>query len=386
MGSDAELLRERLRSLLAEHVPEDYLSPFSDDHADIEISEAFVKVLADEGLLTMAWPREYGGKDADPWSQTVVREEMWAHYEPRGSHYMGLNWAGPTIMRFGTQSQKEFFLPRIASGEITWCQGFSEPDAGTDLASLRTTARRVEDGWRINGQKVWNSYASMANWCIVAVRTNNAGRKQDRLTLFMVPIDQPGLEMRPIASMLGPHHLNELFFDDVPATDANVLGEVGGGWSVMRYALTRERVGIARYARADRLLVREIERLGSEYAELPHSLRTRVVLAAVHNRIARLLAYRVTDRQEKDQVTEADAGAARIFTTQVEQEVADVLMEIAGPASLKDKADDDSPLGGALEDFWRYTNASTVASGSIDVQRMHVARAVLGSARESRTS
>ena len=209
LGPDAARLRDRLGDLLTEHVPEDYLSPFSEDPADIEISEAFVKVLADEGLLTMAWPRAYGGTDAGPWLQTVVREEMWAHYEPRGSHYMGLNWAGPTIMRFGSERQKEFFLPRIASGEITWCQGFSEPDAGTDLASLRTAARRVDGGWRINGQKVWNSYATMANWCIAAVRTSHEGRKQDGLTLFMIPIDQPGLELRPIASMLGPQHLNE---------------------------------------------------------------------------------------------------------------------------------------------------------------------------------
>lgn len=386
LGPDAARLRDRLRRLLAEHVPEDYLSPFSDDPADVEISEAFVKVLADEGLLTMAWPRAYGGTDAGPWLQTVVREEMWAHYEPRGSHYMGLNWAGPTIMRFGSERQKEFFLPRIASGEITWCQGFSEPDAGTDLASLRTFARRVDDGWRINGQKVWNSYATMANWCIAAVRTSREGRKQDGLTLFMIPIDQPGLELRPIASMLGPQHLNELFFEDVPATDENVLGEVDGGWSVMRYALTRERVGIARYARADRLLERELELLGDAYDELPVALRSRVVLAAVRNRIARLLAYRVTDHQDREQVTDAQAGAARILTTLVEQEVADVLMEIGGNASLKGKSSEDAPLGGAIEDFWRYTNASTVASGSIDVQRMHVARSVLGSERGSRAS
>lgn len=386
LGPDADELRVRLRKLLAEHVPEDYLSPFSDDQADVDISEAFVKVLADEGLLTMAWPRKYGGMEAGPWLQTVVREEMWAHYEPRGSHYMGLNWAGPTIMEFGTQSQKDFFLPRIASGEITWCQGFSEPDAGTDLASLRTLARRVDGGWRISGQKVWNSYATMANWCIAAVRTNTEVRKQDGLTLFMIPIDRPGLELRPIASMLGPQHLNELFFDDVPAGDEHVLGEVDGGWSVMRYALTRERVGIARYARSDRLLSREMELLGDDYSTLPASLRARVVIAAVHNRIARLLAYRVTDYQDKQQVTDAQAGAARIFTTLVEQEMADVLMEAAGPAALQGKSNADAPMGGAVEDFWRYTNASTVASGSIDVQRMHVARSVLGSERGSRPS
>ena len=165
-----------------------------------------------------------------------------------------------------------------------------------------------------------------------------------------------------------------------------MLGEVDGGWSVMRYALTRERVGIARYARADRLLVREVEQLGDGYDELPAALRSRLVLAAVRNRIARLLAYRVTDHQDRDQVTDAQAGAARILTTLVEQEVADVLMEVGGTESLKGRSSEDAPLGGAIEDFWRYTNASTVASGSIDVQRMHVARSVLGSERGSRAS
>lgn len=383
LGPEAEALRKRLRELLARHVPEDYLSPFSSDERDREISEAFVQVLAQEGLLTMAWPEEYGGAGAGPWEQTVVREEMWAHYEPRGSHYMGLNWAGPAIMRFGTERQKEYFLPGIASGKITWCQGFSEPEAGTDLASLRTFARRVDGGWRISGQKVWNSYAAMANWCILAARTSRSGRKQDGLTLFLIPMDQPGLEARPIPSMLGAHHLNELFLDEVPATDEDVLGEVNGGWAVMRYALTHERVGIARYARADRLLARLLATLGDDLEGLPGVLRERVVMAAIHNRIARLLAYRATDRQSRGELTDAEAGAARIRTTLTEQEVADVLMEVAASVALKGKGAPGALLGGAIEDFWRYTHASTVASGSIDVQRMHVARGVLGSQHAS---
>jgi alkylation response protein AidB-like acyl-CoA dehydrogenase len=386
LGDKAEELRDELRALLDEHVPEGYLSPFTRDPEAAKVSARVIEELSRRELLTLAWPKQYGGREAETWEQTVLREEMWAYYEPRGNHYLGLNWVGPAIMKFGTEEQRELHLPRIATGEYTWCQGFSEPEAGTDLASLRTYAARDDHGdWSIHGQKVWTSYAPMANWCMCAVRTDRSAPTRDGISLIMVPMDSPGLEVREIDSMLGHMHLNELFFEGVPATDAMILGGVNRGWHVIRYALVLERVGIARYASSDRLLVQLREHLGERYDELPEGLRVRLARAVVHNRIARLLSYKAIGSQAAGTVDDVEAAAARIATIAAEQEVADLLMEAAGGEALNGEGMESAPLGGAIEDFWRYTNASTVASGSIDVQRMHIARAALGSGSSDRS-
>jgi len=253
-GTDADALRAELRALIAAEIPDGFLGAFTDDPADLEIAQRFCARLASEHLLTLAWPEEYGGRGGSVWEQTVVREEMWAHHEPRGAQYMGLNWVGPAIMSYGTDEQKAQHLPAIAAGQVIWCQGFSEPDAGSDLASLTTKATPVDGGFQITGQKIWTSYAGMAQWCVLAARVGGGEKKHEGITLFLVPMETPGITVRPIRSSLGPHHLNEVFFDDVNASDGTVLGGVGNGWQVIRHALTFERVGIARYARCDRLL------------------------------------------------------------------------------------------------------------------------------------
>ena len=375
LGERAEELRLRLRSLIEEHVPEDFLGAFTDDPEDLALTQRFCKTLAAEGLLALAWPAEYGGGGGSVWEQTVVREEMWAHHEPRGAQYMGLNWVGPALMRHGTAEQRATHLPAIAAGEAIWCQGFSEPEAGSDLASMRTRAVPDGTGWLLHGQKVWTSYAQMADWCVLAACTSPDAPAASRITLFLLPMDRPGLLVRPIPSMLGPHHLNELFLDDVRVGPADVLGAVGGGWKVIRDALAYERVGIARYARCDALLARVREALGEEWDHLPGGLRTRWVRAMVDVRVARLLAYTAVSAQEAGSQDDATASMARIATTQCDQSVAELLMEAAGPDGLEGGRQ--AFLHGAVDDHWRYAQAATVASGTIEVQRMLVARAAL---------
>ena len=259
MGQKATQLRGELRELVKANVPEHFLGAFTDSPADLETAQAFCRLLAERNLLCMAWPEEFGGGGASVWEQTVVREEMWAHHEPRGAQYMGVNWVGPIIMRHGTEEQQRKHLPPIARGEVIWCQGFSEPEAGSDLASLRTSARRDSDGWLVSGQKIWTSYATMAQWCFLLARTSKVGegstqKKQQGLTIFLVPMDDPAIQVRPIRCMMGPHHLNEVFFDDLRVTEADVLGTVDAGWSIVQDVMSFERVGIARYARCERLL------------------------------------------------------------------------------------------------------------------------------------
>jgi alkylation response protein AidB-like acyl-CoA dehydrogenase len=375
MGPKASGLRRELRDLVKDHVPEGFLGAFTDNPADLETAQQFCRTLADRNLLCLSWPEEFGGGGASVWEQTVVREEMWAHHEPRGAQYMGVNWVGPIIMRHGTEEQQRKHLPPIARGEVIWCQGFSEPEAGSDLASLRTSARRDGGGWLVSGQKIWTSYATMAQWCFLLARTHKGEKKQQGLTIFLVPMDDPAIQVRPIRAMLGPHHLNEVFFDDLRVTEADVLGEVDHGWSIVQDVMSFERVGIARYARCERLLAAAPSVLGDRWEELPAELRGRWVRMLTHCRRARLLAYRVVSLQSRGRIQPGDAAAYRIAVTKLDQDSAEVLTEIAAEVSP------DDPGGkwflGEVEDHWKYSQASTVSSGSIEMQRILLSRALL---------
>ena len=382
LGERASALRERLRQLIASEIPPGYLGAFSDEPEDLAVAQRFCKLLAEQGLLTVAWPPAYGGGGGSVWEQTVLREEMWAHHEPRGAQYMGLNWVGPALMAFGTEEQKRRHLPAIAGGDVIWCQGFSEPGAGSDLASLATRAVPDGEGFRITGQKIWTSYAQLAQWCVLAARvpTSSAGAdKHEGITIFLLPMDRDGIEVRPIRSMLGPHHLNECFFDDVLAGPDEILGGVGQGWSVIRQALVHERVGIARYARCDRLL----SLLEAALGEIPTELEAQWARALVQVRVARLLAYRAVRTQEAAAPAGAvaDAGVAastaRLAATRCDQDVAELLFQAVGDRGLED-ARTGGPLAGAIEDHWRYAQAATVSPGTIEVQRMIVARSLVG--------
>jgi alkylation response protein AidB-like acyl-CoA dehydrogenase len=383
-GEEGDRLRAALRALIHERIPPDFLGAFTNDPEDLAITQRFCKELAAKGLLTLSWPEEFGGQAGSLWDQTVVREEMWAHHEPRGAQYMGLNWVGPSVMEFGTAAQKAAHLPPIAAGERIWCQGFSEPDAGSDLFSLTTRATPSGEGWRISGQKIWTSYAEMAQFCFLAARVPEGEEGEPSgITIFLIPMDREGIEVRPIASMLGPHHLNECFFDDVSASSDEILGGVGGGPTVIRQGLSYERIGIARYARCDRLLALVSRSLEGQWDSLPVALRARWNRALIKVRTARLLAYRCVAAQVRGDITsDTLASVARVAVTQCDQEVAETLLEVLGHRALqgadrRGSTPDDS-FYGAVEDHWRYAQASTVAAGAIEIQRETVARSVLG--------
>lgn len=384
MGAPAAALRSQLRDLVKEHVPEGFLGAFTDDPADLEAAQRFCRTLAAHDLLCLAWPAEFGGRGASVWEQTVVREEMWAHHEPRGAQYMGVNWVGPTLMRYGTEAQQRQHLPPISRGDVIWCQGFSEPEAGSDLASLRTTARRDGDGWRISGQKIWTSYATMAQWCFLLVRTTKVGegavqKKQQGLSIFLVPMDDPAIQVRPIRTMMGPHHLNEVFFDELRVAEADLLGPLDGGWSIVQDVLSFERVGIARYARCERLLTLAPQALGDRWEQLPEELRARWVRMLLHCRRARLMAYRVVSLQSSGRIQPGDAAAYRIAVTKLDQDSAEVLMDIIAEVPRDDAAT--TYYRAEVEDHWRYSQSATVASGSIEMQRILMSRALLAGPR-----
>ncbi|GAA0566193.1 acyl-CoA dehydrogenase family protein [Actinomadura livida] len=371
MDERAEELRARLRAILRELLPDDWAGPFSEDPRARLVTRRVIDRLVAERLLTIDWPEEYGGAGATLWESAVLREEMWAHLEPRGAQYMGLSWVGPTIMEFGTEPQKAGHLRPIAAGEVVWCQGFSEPEAGSDLGSLSLPAVPDGDGWLVRGQKIWTSYATLADWCFLAARTTaRESSKTGGVTIFLVPMDRAGISVRPIASIMGPQHLNEVFFDDVRVTREDVLGEVDDGWAVIRFVLGHERIGIPRYARDERLLAE----LGAVEATASGGLGEDFVTALVHARTARLLNHRAIARREAGGLTDRIASGARIASIELDQEVAGLALDALGAPGLRPNGD--GVLGHA-EDVYRYARSATIASGTIEIQRMLVARSLM---------
>lgn len=379
-GEEVRELRLRLRRMIEEGLPPGFHGAFVEGRTGQDAADAFCRRLADENLLTMSWPREFGGSEASVWEQTALREEMWAHHEPRGAQYMGLNWVGPAIMKFGTPAQREAHLSAIANGGAVWCQGFSEPEAGSDLASLRLRADREGEGeWRLNGQKIWTSYASLAQWCFLTARTDNSGSKHHGITIFLVPMDRAGVSVREIDSMLGPHHLNEVFFDDVVVRDEEILGELDRGWDVIRFVLAHERIGIARYARSERILSLLAECLPDDGSPESDALRAAHARLMVKARTARLMNYRALSSATSSGVPGGVSGA-RLATTLLDQEVAALALEILGEEGLYDDAL--APLEAWAEEAWRYARSATIASGTSEVQRLLVARAMTAEASQ----
>jgi len=376
--------RAELRAFLADELPSWWRGMFVDDDRAMPFTRELCRKLADRGWLTMAWPSEHGGQNASVWMQTVVREEMWAHEEPRGPQYMNLNYIGPLLMRFGTPDQRAEFLPPMARGDALWTQLFSEPDAGSDLASLRTRARDEGDHFVVNGQKIWSSYADApADWGLLLARTDPDVAKHAGISVLLLDMTTPGVTVRPIPTMAGPHEFNEVFFDDVVVPRGRLLGAQDGGWDVITAGLTFERVGIARYARAAAVLDLAVEHANEAgIARDPHVRR---LLADLGTRIeaARLLNYRAISMQARGEIPTVEASIARMHNTTVEQLTGNIVMEVIGAAAQLRADDPDAPRAGEATRHWLRNIPTTVAAGTLEIQKNIVAQRGLGLPRPS---
>jgi alkylation response protein AidB-like acyl-CoA dehydrogenase len=296
----------------------------------------------------------------------ILGEELWSRGEPRGPQYMNVNWIAPLILAAGTKDQQDQHLPRIRTGDAFWCQGFSEPEAGSDLASLRTRARREGDFYVIDGQKIWTSYAHVAEFCFLLARTGPAGGRHDGISVFLVPMETPGIEVREIPALAGEHQFHEVFFTGVRVHESALLGEEGKGWKLVRALLTYERVGSPRYASAA-VLLDEL----ADWAREAGVLDDPVVLRALGRargscEVARFLTYRAMDDRVKKLPPGGPAYVARAAMVRAERDVATACAEVAGRDAL-------------VEDsiFERQLNSSFtagVAAGTYEVQLGLIAR------------
>jgi alkylation response protein AidB-like acyl-CoA dehydrogenase len=363
--------RQSIRDFLADAVPPGFAS------SNLEISEqwrvdltlALAGKMAERGLLTPHWPREYGGQETTGWQRLILAEEMMAAGEPRGPQYMNVNWIGPAIMMAGTPEQKRYHLDRISRGDVLWCQGFSEPDSGTDLASLRTSAVRDGDHYVVNGEKVWTSYANVAEYCFLLVRTAPSARGSRGITILLVRTDTPGFEIRPIPSVLGAHAIHHLTFTDMRVPVEARLGPENEGWPTVRQALARERVGQPRYARSAANLDRVVTWLRERGGEIPGSIRRDIARARAACEAARVLVYRAVDEQEHghDRMT---ISLARVAQIQAERAVGEVAMAAMGLDGIRGASIADRQM--------RYALTGGLTSGSYELQLNIVATRILG--------
>jgi alkylation response protein AidB-like acyl-CoA dehydrogenase len=376
-SEDDRAYRQKLLEFLAGELPDDWPEMSKDgpgSEAQARFSRDFAARLAERGWLTQHWPSEYGGADASPWRHAILSEEMWSRGEPRGPQYMNVNWIGPAIMKFGTDEQKRFHLERISRGDALWCQGFSEPEAGSDLAALRTLAIRDGDAYVVNGGKIWTSYANHAEFCFLLVRTDPNSKRHRGISVLLMPMDTPGVEIREIPAVVGERYFHEVFLTDARVPVSCRLGPEHEGWSVVTYALQYERVGSPRYARAaltlDQLAEHARERGRLEEPGVQEKLgEVRALCEA-----ARMLTYRVIDQRVRNEPPTADSNVARVAGTMADRAVAELALELFGPESLE--------YGTFGDAQFRMAMTAGVAVGATEIQLNLIASRFLGLPRE----
>ena len=363
------------------------------EHEFFEERLAWDRHLAAAGWTCLGWPTEHGGRGATLAQQVVFHQEYAKSGAPARVSHVGEELLGPTLIAFGTEEQKRRFLPGINTVTELWAQGYSEPGAGSDLANVATTARRDGDKWVINGQKVWTSLAHVAQWAFVVCRTEPGSKRHQGLSFLLVPLDQPGVTVRPIQQLTGTSEFNEVFFDDA-VTDADlVVGEPGDGWRVAMGLLTFERgvstlgqqIGFARELQG------VVDLAKANGAATDPSIREKIARAWVGLRVMRAHALRTLEAVDAG-TSGAEASVAKLLWANWHRDLGQLAMEVQGPASLLAPADPSSvvtdPEHLELGDWQRlflFTRADTIYGGSNEIQRNIISERVLGLPREARS-
>lgn len=379
---EEEAFRDEIRKTLLTVVPEDIRrrneagEPIYPD--DVVTT---TRALNAEGLAVTHWPVEWGGKDWTPVQHHIFSEEMALNFVPDLLPF-NAGMVGPVIAHFGTQEQKQQFLPATANLDIWWCQGFSEPEAGSDLASLKTRAVRDGDEYIINGQKTWTTLGQYADWIFALVRTDPDAKKQAGISFVLFPMDTPGVELRPIELIDGSYEVNEVFFNDVRIPVSSLVGEENQGWTIAKFLLGNERTGIARVgwtktklAKAKKLAAQIPAPGGGVMLDEPLFAAR---LAGLENE---LLALELTQLRvvasSADGKPNPASSLLKLRGSQLQQEALELLADLAGPASLPVDAAGSDWTNATVPNYLNYRKV-TIYGGSSEVQRQIIDKAVLG--------
>jgi alkylation response protein AidB-like acyl-CoA dehydrogenase len=388
-SGDLRAFRLEVRAWLRRNLPPGFGTPGSRGPEDPEERIAFARrwqrALSDGGWAGLAWPREYGGRGASIMEQLVWGEEYARAWAPDLIMLsVGTSLVGPVLIHKGKPWQRERFLQRILRGEDVWCQGFSEPDAGSDLAALRTRGELRGDEIVVTGQKIWTSFAQWADWCILVVRTDpHAARKHDGLTFVLVDMRTPGIEIRPLTEMTGEDWFNEVFFDGVRVPVENVVGEIHKGWDVVIDTLSHERASAAPHARleAELALLRELARRvprGRGVAADDPVVRQLLARYTTEVRTLRLNAYRNAEIIRRTGSPGPQGSLLKLGWSELDQKVKQLASEILGPAGLLLAPEPGAPDGGHWSHELLWSRAATIYAGTSEVQRNIISERVLG--------
>ncbi|HEY9416794.1 MAG TPA: acyl-CoA dehydrogenase family protein [Pseudonocardia sp.] len=376
--------RAQVRDWLAANAPTEVLPPIYTAEG-VAAHRTWERTMFDAGYSALHWPREHGGGGAGLIEQAIFGEEYLRAGAPMRLNRLALGLAGPTVIQFGTEEQRAQWLPAMLSCDDLWCQGFSEPEAGSDLAGLRTRAVRDGDDFVINGQKTWTSMSAFANWMFAMVRSDPDSSRHRGITFIMVPMDTPGIELRPIRQLHGEPGFAEVFFTDVRVSAANVIGEVGEGWSVAMATLGFERgTGLGdhvRFARDVADLVELARRAG--VADDP-VVRDEIAARWVEVQQFRRHMQRTATRLASGGTIGPEASMTKLFWSEMEARIFETALKILGPlAELADGAPDALPDRGFHRRYW-HSRASRIFAGTSEVQRNIISERVLGLPREPR--
>ncbi|QGG95768.1 acyl-CoA dehydrogenase family protein [Actinomarinicola tropica] len=398
-SAEAEEYREKIRAFLAEHLPADWqgVGALPEAEQDRWVKE-WRQTLASAGLLAVAWPKEYGGAGLSPIEQVVLNEEFAKANVPTqtGNDGFGIGMIGPTLIVWGTEEQKRHFLPRIIDGTDLWCQGYSEPDAGSDLANVATRAILDGDEWVVNGQKIWTSSGHTANWIFVLARTDPAAPKHAGISFLLVPMDQPGVEVRPIKEMTGEALFNEVFFTDARTPRENVVGEVNNGWTVANTLLGFERGGrstvlsIGYRSELDAI----VELAKKKGADRDPRIRQRLAWAHSQVEIMRYLGMQSLTSALAGNQPGPGASIIKLFWSEYHKKVTELALDILGPeamaptgevggSSIQAFAGGEMSSAQAVRSFLG-ARPGTIYAGTSQVQRNIIGERVLGLPKEPR--
>jgi alkylation response protein AidB-like acyl-CoA dehydrogenase len=374
---EQEKFRQEVRTFLENELPAgwvDYLPVTTADHVNHsengwDVFKDIARKLGERGWLSLFWPKEYGGQARPFVDNFIFREEMARRGSP-GYNAMAARMFAPTLMKYGTKEQKETHLRPIAAGQTFWCEGFSEPEAGSDLASLKTRAIKEDNYFIINGQKTWCTFASHSDWCLLLARTDPELKRHRGITFFLVDLSTPGVTVRPTLNMIGEPHFSEIFFDDVRVPLENVVGNVNEGWQVAQTLLSFERGSIEYTARVENLIERlKTINVSTHNTQYRHALARMVVDAE----IGRLLNYRVAWMHDQGIATEWHAAMAKLYSTELYKHAANTAIELLGMYGQLDREDVLAPLHGWFENYYLISFGATIAAGTSEIQRTIIA-------------
>ena len=369
LSPSEQAFRDELRAWLADNHPGE--EPKGDDAA-FDFRRDWQRKLHAAGYAGLSWPTEYGGRGATLVEQAIFGEETARAKTPSPVNVLGLVMGGPVVIAHGTEEQKRRYLEPILSGDEIWCQGFSEPDSGSDLASLKTRAVRSNGDWVVTGQKVWTTYAHKAKWCMLVARTDQDAPKHQGLTYFLMDMDQDAVQVRPLRQITGEAEFNELFIEEARVPEANVVGGVGNGWAVAITTLMHERAGLgASSAAGVRIALGQLIELARERGVADDPLvRQRIAQITIEAELLRLNSWRGLTQIMKSGVPGPEGSLPKWQWAEVNQDLTELAMDIRG---------DEGPV---RDSEWTYrflrSRANSIEGGTTEILKNIVAERVLG--------